>query len=410
MRQNSRLFFIKPSLLLLIIAVAGFIFGSSFFTKRATGETSAFAPNLSATKAAALDTSAGGDLNGNGIVNPGDRLTYTVTIQNNGDQPATGVNFSDTIDANTTYQAGSMIASPVAVNDVYSSIGNVGINVTDGAGDLLGNDFDANSPAVPNLTISNVNTAGTQGAVNVNTATGSFTFNPNPGFEGPTTFSYTLSNGTGLTDTATVTINVSGMIWFVNAAAGSGGDGRLSSPFNCFVGTNCFDDATGDEAGDNIFLYSGSYTGGQTLLTNQRLIGQGATTALTGAGSITGIIVPPFSNALPSTGGTNPNVTTSAAATNGINIVSGNTVRGLSVTTTTGAGISGANVTNATIGADVSISGASGAAFELGGNASGTIGFGAGVTNTSGRAISIQNRTGGTVDLRQRRNGNFAQR
>ena len=36
---------------------------------------------------------------------------------------------------------------------------------------------------------------------------GSFTFNPNPGFEGTTSFTYTISDGT-LTDTGTVTITV----------------------------------------------------------------------------------------------------------------------------------------------------------------------------------------------------------
>ncbi len=39
------------------------------------------APTLSATKTAALDTTARGDLNGNGLVNPGDRLTHFSAAQ-----------------------------------------------------------------------------------------------------------------------------------------------------------------------------------------------------------------------------------------------------------------------------------------------------------------------------------------
>ena len=36
------------------------------------------------------------------------------------------------------------------------------------------------------------------------------------GFEGVDTFTYTLNDGEGNTDTATVSITVSGMIWFIN--------------------------------------------------------------------------------------------------------------------------------------------------------------------------------------------------
>lgn len=298
------------------------------------------APSLSVTKTGALDTSAGGDLNNNGIVNPGDRLNYTITIQNSGSNPATdtatGVTLSDTIDANTTLVSGSAAASPIAVNESYSSIGNLGISVPDGANDLLSNDLDANNPGVNTaLVITSAPTVSANGGnVLINTTTGAFTYNPPAGFEGTDTFTYTLSNGTGLNDTATVTIQVSGMIWFINASAGVGGDGRFNSPFNCFVGTNCFDDTTLDEAGDSIFLYSGNYAGGQTLLNNQKLIGQGASATLA---EIAGIAtIPPFSNALSAMGGTNPTITTTVAATNAINLGQNNTIRGITIGNTTG--------------------------------------------------------------------------
>jgi hypothetical protein len=230
--------------------------------------------------------------------------------------------FDDTIDANTSVVAGSMVASPVAVNDSYGSIGNVGIAVPDGVNDLLANDLDANNPGSPALVFTLINAtafssgtpvATTNGSVTVN-SNGSFTYSPNAGFEGTDTFTYTLGNGTGLTDASTVSITVSGMIWFVQTGAAAGGDGRLATPFNCFVGTNCFDDTTLDQTGDTIFLYSGAYTGGQTLLNNQRLIGQGTSVTLASAAGIA--IVPPFSNNLPATGGANPVLTTGSFTDN----------------------------------------------------------------------------------------------
>src|SRR5207248_6210839 len=122
---------------------------------------------------------------------------------------------------------------------------------------------------------------------------GQFTYNPPPGYEGADSFTYTLTNATG-SSTGTVNLTVSGMIWFVDDSAASGGDGRLSAPFNCLTGAGCFsavNDGTGNHpaTGDTIFLYSGSYTGGVTLLNNQKLIGQGASASLA---SLAGVTVP----------------------------------------------------------------------------------------------------------------------
>jgi len=316
-----------------------------------TASPSLLAPNLSATKNAALQ----GDQNGNGVVNPGDVLRYTIQVQNTGADPATNLTLNDTLDANTTLQ-GTPVYSPIAVNETYSSIGNVGISIPDGGGDLLSNDHNPNGSGA--LVITAVNTAGTQGTVSVNTTTGSFTFNPNPGFEGSTAFSYTLSNGTGLTDTATVTINVSGMIWFIDNTVAANGDGRLSSPFNSIANFNA---GAADDAGDNLFIFSGSgnYTGGITLLNNQRLIGSGASQSLA---AIAGLTPPVGSLPLPATGVTAPNIMTTAAATTAITLGQNNTLRGISIGNTTGAKIAGTSFGTLTVGApsgagDVTLSG-----------------------------------------------------
>jgi len=356
---------------------------------------SATAPSVAGAKTATLAN----DLNSNGFVNSGDTLRYSVVVGNGGTN-ASNVIFTDVLNGNLTLVGGTVNASPVGVNDTYSSIGNVGISVPDGASDLLGNDIDPNAGAISVLNVVGCADVATPylctsvggGSLSVD-ANGSFTYTPTAGFEGTDSFTYTVSDGGTITDTGTVTLNVTGMIWFVNASAGAGGNGTLASPFNCFVGTNCFDDTTLDKEGDNIFLYTGAYTGGQTLLNNQRLIGQGANTALTGGGSITGITVPSFSNTLPSTGGTNPTITTTGAATNVISLGQGNTLRGLTFGNTTGADVFGNGFGTLTIGpatgaSDVTING-NGQALDLTNGTIAGVGF-ASVTSSGGtRNISL---------------------
>lgn len=205
----------------------------------ATAAPNAFlAPAISASKSVNLASAS-----------PGATLNYTVTIGNAGAAPALGVMFTDTIDANTTLVPGSVNTSPLALTDTYTSIGNVGITVPAASG-VLANDFDSDG-TIPAIVA--VNTAGTQGTVSLNLANGSFTFNPNPGFEGTTTFTYTLSDG-ALANTELVSITVSGMIWFVDDSVAGPGDGRLSAPFNSIANFNAL---AADDSGDNIFVYSG---------------------------------------------------------------------------------------------------------------------------------------------------------
>ncbi len=168
-----------------------------------------------------------------------------------------------------------LIASPIAVDEAYNVLGNVRIQ-PNAANGLLANDINPNTGNNTGLTASGP-TSSTQGGNVVVNADGSFSYDPPVGFTGTDSFTYTVT-GNGLNDTATVTFNVAGMIFFVNDDdPTAGGDGRLSNPFNCLTGAGCFSTSTADEAGDNIFLYAGSYTGGHTLLDTQKLIGEGAT-------------------------------------------------------------------------------------------------------------------------------------
>lgn len=304
-------------------------------------------------------------------VNPGDTINYTITITNSGTD-ATNVTLNDTVDSNTTIVGGSVKATPIPFNDTYTVLGNVRIQVPDGADDLLANDVDPDTGTNAGLTIVALggdNTApfsGTSaqgGQVTATTGDGSFQYNPAPGFTGADSFTYTVQDSDGNTKVVTVNVTVNGMIWFVNPAAPVGGDGRLTSPFNCYTGTSngaqtCFSDTAPDDPTDNVFLYTGTHTGGYTLLANERLIGAGASQALE---TIAGVTVPTHSDALPSTGTTAPVITTSAAATNGINLGTGNIIRGVNVGNTTGAKIAGSNFGNVTIGStggpDVALSG-----------------------------------------------------
>ena len=102
---------------------------------------------------------------------------------------------------------------PWAGDDSYTTDENSLLEVA--APGLLANDSDPDASGV--LTVSGVNTVGTRGMVTWN-ANGSFTYNPNGKFEslavGKTaldTFRYTVRDGQGGTDTATVTVTVNGV-------------------------------------------------------------------------------------------------------------------------------------------------------------------------------------------------------
>jgi uncharacterized repeat protein (TIGR01451 family) len=60
------------------------------------------APNITASKVDAWDDTATPD----GKADPGQTITYTVTISNTGTAAATGVTFTDSVDPNTTLVGG----------------------------------------------------------------------------------------------------------------------------------------------------------------------------------------------------------------------------------------------------------------------------------------------------------------
>ncbi|MGH9962490.1 MAG: Ig-like domain-containing protein, partial [Pyrinomonadaceae bacterium] len=279
---------------------------------------SLLAPTVTASKTDALFTDVDGDNN----ADPGDTLKYTVNISASGED-ATGVTFTDTVDPDTAFVAGSLTATPVAVNDSYSALGNVRISVPAGSG-VLANDF----LGLPNATITAPPVTSVNGGNVTLSADGSFTYNPPAGFEGSDSFTYTLTNSEG-SNNATVTITVAGMIWFINNNASCPCDGRLTNPFDSLSAFAAVNNGAGNNpaANDNIFLYESAidYVGPVTLLSGQRFIGQDATASLS---AITGLTPPTFSDPLPATNSGNGVIVNITSATTGINVASGNTLRG----------------------------------------------------------------------------------
>jgi hypothetical protein len=134
---------------------------------------------------------------------------------------------------------------------------------------------------------------------------GRFAFEPEPGFVGTATVTLTVENGFGVAGPTTLELDVSGRVWFVDAAAAPGGDGRRSAPFHCIFSEGCASAASAG-VGDTVFLASGVYggiTGVVTLPEEARLVGAGATASLPELMERTW---PVDAAAPPPTGGANP--------------------------------------------------------------------------------------------------------
>ncbi len=188
---------------------------------------------------------------------------------------------SDT--ATVTVTVNGLPDPPEAVNDSYSGVGNttlaVGQNGPSGqafkqvTGSVLDNDSDPDTPHA-SLTVSAGTVASTLGGSATIASDGKFTYTPPTGTTGTTdTFTYSVSDGKQ-SDTGTVSIALSGRVWYVNNSAAAGGSGRSSTPFNTLAGASSV-----SSSGDTIYIFrgDGNSTGqnaGVTLKANQRLIGQ----------------------------------------------------------------------------------------------------------------------------------------
>jgi VCBS repeat-containing protein len=317
-------------------------------------------------------------------------FSLTVQVTDNGTPPLVG---STTVTVNLT----DVNEPPVAVAKNYNAQANMQIAIPAVSGLLIGaTDPDDAFAALSVATVSTTNPAG--GTVTLGTG-GTFDFDPPPGVTGNVTFTYTVcDDGTPVlpqqcSAPAIVTFAVAGpVIWFVDDNAPSGGDGRLSHPFQTLADTA----AVEDRENNNIFLFSGTYTTGLTLLTGEGLIGQGVSTAsnlsFTSFDAVFGINPPVGTVARPSINGTRPTVQGT------VTLAPNSEVRGFNISTSTATGLSGGTVSGVTV-SEVSVTTISATAVNLNGT-SGMVSLtsvSAGNTTTAPdpvNGISLTNTTG----------------
>src|SRR5262249_55826812 len=207
----------------------------------------------------------------------------------------------------------------------------------------------------------------------------------------------------GVTNTGTVTINLSNRIWYVNNS-GANGDGRSNSPFN-----NLNNAQTPSLVGDIIYVHTGTGNtpGNLAMDASSTLQGAGGAVSLTvgtttlsiAAGTpptLSGTVTLANNTAIKNVNfsGASPAMTASGLATtvpsviDGVSVTSG--TNALSLTNVTATATGAINVTNSTFtntsGAEVLVSG---------GNV--PLSIGATISSNAGRAIDIQNRTAGAV-------------
>ncbi|HSS20394.1 MAG TPA: hypothetical protein VLL54_09995 [Pyrinomonadaceae bacterium] len=381
-------------------------------------------------------------------VAPGGTINYTAVITNNGAAApadnATNLNYSDTLDANTTLVAGSVHASPIAFNDTYNWVGNTQLDTaTRALPAVTANDVAVNAPAgTDTFTVTAIAGGATAlgGTVTLASPSGAFTYTPplgrpniGDGASVTDSFTYTITNSAdpSLTATGTVTITLTGRVWYLQA--GAAGDGRSNTPSSNPAAMS----TAADKSTDVFYIFSNaaSLNGAFSVDAGQQLLGQGVNLVVNA--------ITLFSSAAPTPTTTNTagNCVALAGApgnntlsgfnigncTGGTGITGGNvgtlTVSSMTINTNGGAldltGVGAPTVsvvlgnTTSTGGArNVSLVGLNGTVTLAGGALSGATGNGlhmdagtAGLTfsgtiqNTGGRQVNIINKTGGTVAL-----------
>ncbi|PZP26644.1 retention module-containing protein [Pseudomonas kuykendallii] len=202
----------------------------------------------------------------------------TATVQiDTGDLVFDSIRFESVDTANRSgdgsdyYLTGFKGTGPASANTAYTINENATLSIADGNRDLLANDTDADGDT---LTVTQINgsnlTSGAitlaSGALLVANANGSFSYDPNGKFDGlkagqvaTDTFTYTVSDGHGGTDTATATITIIG----TNDAPVA--TGTYASTINDTPATDDFANITGTlvatDADDSVLTWSGSASG-----------------------------------------------------------------------------------------------------------------------------------------------------
>jgi hypothetical protein len=181
------------------------------------------------------------------------------------------------------------------------------------------------------------------GTVDIKTD-GTFTYHPPAGCSAASdTFAFTVTDQNATppgptpgTVTKTATVDLSGCVWYADSSKGTNGNGTANSPFNTLSvtagkglnGTGGAGDS--DSAGDTIFLFSGTYTGGLPLENTQTLVSQRAGLVVGGA-------------TLFPAGGSNAKITNGTG--NALTLANSNTVQGIDLGDASASSLSGSGYT-----------------------------------------------------------------
>ncbi|PYS45742.1 MAG: hypothetical protein DMF68_21345, partial [Acidobacteria bacterium] len=352
--------------------------------------------------------------------------TFTITVNAVNDAPV-AANTSFTAQANMKIQGVSVPLASATDPDKTN-------------GDLAYTSFD--DGYTPTFTVNNITVGGSSpctGATisNINTSTGTFDFDPAPGFTGQCTLNYTVNDSGNpapakTSAAATITVTVNGpIIWFVNPNAASNGVGTLSSPFKLLASATDVNHLGNLAANQRVFVYSGtteanvgvSLTGVQTSTSPsinqtqarasaQWLIGQGVIgtsfDSVMGISPPNGTITrPTISNTASTANGLRPTIKGTVAVkencfVSGFNIdVSAGSTKGLTNTASLSAGTSGSTVDVK----DVNVTSAGGNAVDFS-NAQ-TVNYATSdstnspnvLVSTTGSALSVVNTTIGASGM-----------
>lgn len=139
--------------------------------------------------------------NGTVVINPDDTITYTPNADYSGTDTFTytvsdGKGGTDT--STTAITVTPVNDAPVAAADTAATTEGTGVTIS-----VLGNDSDADGDALTVVAV----TQGADGTVAIN-GDNTVIYNPNLGFSGADSFTYTITDGTGGFGTATVTVAV----------------------------------------------------------------------------------------------------------------------------------------------------------------------------------------------------------
>jgi VCBS repeat-containing protein len=234
--------------------------------------------------------------------------------------------------------------APTAAADSFDGIGNTGLFVGSDrpaaqagreiTGSVLTNDTDPDTPNASLVAVAETKATSGGGSVTIE-ADGNFSFQPDDG-DTTDSFTYTVSDGIASAD-GTVTVTMTGQVWYVKNNQAPGGDGTSDTPFDTLAEAE-----TASGASDTTFVFDGDDTTtnlvtGYALDAGERLVGEisGLSLDPDGGGPL------PTSVLHPGTAGARPTLT--ATGEDVVALDDGNTVRGLQLDPQgAGGGIAGA--------------------------------------------------------------------